>query len=250
MRSTLAAWCGLAVASCTSAATPPEPVRAECAVVAPVVRQFSDRLIVRDGLVTHETSPLPSDAVEFLHLLREMDAKGELRPACSGGEAVLAPGPDAPVGSVLATLRALSSCGGTVGVPLVESAPPVSVYGLHFCHVPPETMPKPKRCSHVRVDVSAEEMHVQRYARGYPLASVPPWLPPRPAEDQRPLSLDVHFTGAPDTVPWLETLDAPHAGLSLCDTASFRIEPQLRWAEVEPLLAAFHEATGLSMVLD
>lgn len=240
----------LLLTACTSA-EPHEPTpRANCAVVPPVVYVSATRLVVRDGLTTTETSPLPSDPTEFWRLLRAMDFEGELRPACSGDDAVVVPAADTPISSVTSSIRATSRCGGTTGVPLSVEGSPVPVHGLHFCNPAPEERPELQRCSHVRVELGPERIHLQRYAWGYPFVLTGPLAPPDAPRDERPPSIDLDFEGPSRASALLDALEAPHAGLPNCEVASFRIDPQLRWGEVVPLLSMMHNSTGLSMLLD
>ena len=246
--------CWMTAALLSSACTPTQPQahanRADCAVVPPVVRVSATRLVVRDGLTTTETDPVPSDAAAFWRLLRTMEFEGGLRPACSGEDAVVLPSEDTPVSSVFSLIRATSRCGGTTGLPLSGVGSPVPVHGLHFCYVPPEEPHEPTRCSQARIEVGPERIHLQRYAWGYPLVLTGPLAPPDVPRDERPPSLDFDFEGPERGAALLDALRAPHAGLPHCETASFRVDPQMRWGQLVPLLSTFHYATEISMLLD
>jgi len=91
---------------------------------------------------------------------------------------------------------------------------------------------------------------LERYAWGYPLVLMGPLAPPDAPPDERPESISFDLEGPSRAAALLEALETPHAGLPHCDVASFRVDPQLRWGELVPLLSMFHNATGRSMVLD
>ena len=241
----------MAVVLAMSACTPTQPYepapRADCAVVPPVLRVSATRLVVRDGLRATRASPIPSDPVAFWRLLRGLEFEGELRPACSGEDAVVIPAEDTPVSSVFSSVRATSRCGGTTGVPLSAGGPPVAVRGLHFCNGPSEEV---RRCSLANIEVGPDRIHLRRHAWAYPMVLMGPLAPLDAPVDERPASIDLDFEGPSRAAALLEALEAPHAGLPHCDVTTFRADPQLRWGELVPLLSTFHHATGRSMAVD
>lgn len=238
------------VGGCTSAA-PRVPVeRGDCAPVTPVVHLSAHSLTVHEGVLSHTRSPVPSDLAAFVGMLRELADEGDLRRACTDRDTVVLPEADTPVTTVLATIRATSGCFETTRVSLQRSEPPVPVHGLHFCHVPLEELPERPRCSQARIAVDPHGLRLRRVAQGFPLARGPLFGGPVEADDPTPASLALDFEGPHRIAALLAALERPHAGLPNCDTASFVLDPELRWGEVVPLLTAFERSSGLAMFLD
>lgn len=250
MRSYFAA--ALLAVSCTPPSPPVSTVRADCSEVPPVWALSTQRLVVREGTSTLIVDPIPSDGASLYQKLKQMAFTGDLRPACAEKQTTLVPDDETPLPLVLATMSiATDNCGDTVRMPLSETQSDVPVRGLQFCHVPIEERDDELRCSHARVQVSPDRIELTRYPWGYPL--------PEPfggrfgsseVREERPSEVVHSFEGPSRAADLVGALRAPHAELPHCDAASFKVDPNLRWGELAPILSTFHEGVGLQIIVD
>lgn len=192
--------------------------------------------------------PIPSDGASLYQKLKQMAFTGDLRPACAEKQTTLIPADDTPVSLVLAAMSiATDNCGDTVRMPLSETQSDVPVRGVHFCTGSIEEL----RCSHARVQVSADRIGLTRFPRGYPLPAAFGGLFGSPeVDEERPAEVVHSFEGPSRAADLVRALHAPHAELPHCDAASFKVDPNLQWGELAPILSTFHEGVGLQIIVD